>query len=134
MTNEELKAQFEKCKEWRDPEQWDALGMEYYNRGYVLNAGYCFKQADEIRQARKQPAAQIPPAVVDTDGKQYAVKSKRRKRGVLYVDVVPTEPCQHETSVFLGEKNGVQRHRCTAICGQEFSTVTDGLTTFKVSA
>jgi hypothetical protein len=49
MTNEELKTQFKRCQKWQDPEQWDLLGMAYYNRGFVLNAGYCFDQADARR-------------------------------------------------------------------------------------
>lgn len=30
-------------------DQWDALGMEYFVAGYVLNAGVCFNRADAIR-------------------------------------------------------------------------------------
>ena len=49
MSNEELIAQFRRCEEWQDAEQWDVLGMLYFNLGYVLNAGVCFKRADECR-------------------------------------------------------------------------------------
>jgi len=45
MTNQELKKQFERCQQWDDPEQWELLAMEYYRRGYYMNAMYCFKQA-----------------------------------------------------------------------------------------
>jgi len=30
-------------------EQWDALGMEYFNVGAMLNALKCFEQADAVR-------------------------------------------------------------------------------------
>lgn len=33
-------------------EQWDALGMDYYNAGYILNAGVCFNRADAVRDAQ----------------------------------------------------------------------------------
>lgn len=45
----DLKAQFEMCQKWNDPEQWDALAMLYYQRGYLLNALHCFKRADACR-------------------------------------------------------------------------------------
>lgn len=48
-TNEELQAQFKKCEEWNDPNQWDALGTIYFTQGYLLNAGVCFKRADALR-------------------------------------------------------------------------------------
>jgi len=54
MTNDELKEQFAKCVKWQDAEQWDLLAMAYFARGYVLNAGLCFKRADVIR-AKYQP-------------------------------------------------------------------------------
>ena len=49
MTNEELQEQFKKCEAWKDADQWDMLGMLYFNRGYVLNAGVCFQRADVLR-------------------------------------------------------------------------------------
>jgi cytochrome c-type biogenesis protein CcmH/NrfG len=49
MNNQELKAQFKRCQVWNDPEQWDLLGLAYYQRGYVLNALRCFKLADACR-------------------------------------------------------------------------------------
>ena len=49
MSNQQLQDQFKQCQEANDPEKWDALGMEYFKRGYVLNAGFCFKRADAIR-------------------------------------------------------------------------------------
>lgn len=48
----DLQAQFKRCEEWNDPEQWDALAMLYYQRGYLLNACHCFKRADACRQPR----------------------------------------------------------------------------------
>lgn len=33
-------------------DQWDALGMEYFVAGYILNAGVCFIRADAVRSAQ----------------------------------------------------------------------------------
>ncbi len=33
-------------------DQWDALGMEYFVAGYILNAGVCFNRADAVRDAQ----------------------------------------------------------------------------------
>ena len=41
--------QFKRCEQWNDPDQWDALAMMYYIRGYLLNAYHCFKRADAVR-------------------------------------------------------------------------------------
>ena len=49
MSNQYLIVQFQKCEKWQDADQWDVLGMLYFQRGYILNAGVCFKRADEIR-------------------------------------------------------------------------------------
>ena len=49
MKDDELIAQFKKCEQWNDAEQWDLLAMEYFRRGYVLNAGVCFQRADALR-------------------------------------------------------------------------------------
>lgn len=49
MTNNDLIEQFKRCEEWRDADQWDALGMQYFQRGCVLNAGVCFQRADACR-------------------------------------------------------------------------------------
>ena len=49
MSNDELIEQFARCEVWQDAEQWDLLGVEYFNRGYVLNAGVCFQRADACR-------------------------------------------------------------------------------------
>jgi cytochrome c-type biogenesis protein CcmH/NrfG len=49
MTNQQLQAQFQKCQEWNDADQWDLLAIEYHRRGYMLNARSCFAKADEIR-------------------------------------------------------------------------------------
>jgi hypothetical protein len=40
--------------------------------------------------------------------------------------------CRHETAYFLDEQNGVQRHKCTAICGRVYWTITVGITTYEV--
>jgi hypothetical protein len=51
MSDDELKAQFERCEIWQDAEQWDLLAMAYYARGYLLNALCCFNKADACRVA-----------------------------------------------------------------------------------
>ncbi len=50
MSNEELQAQFERCQEWNDPDQWDALAVLYFERGFYLNAVHCFQRADGCRE------------------------------------------------------------------------------------
>jgi hypothetical protein len=49
MSNDELQAQFARCEQWQDPEQWDLLALAYYQRGYDLNAMHCFRLADALR-------------------------------------------------------------------------------------
>lgn len=49
MNDQELQKRFELCKVWQDPDQWDYLAMAYFQRGYVLNAAQCFRNADELR-------------------------------------------------------------------------------------
>jgi hypothetical protein len=49
MSNDELIAQFQRCEQWQDADQWDLLAMAYFNCGYVLNAGVCFTRADACR-------------------------------------------------------------------------------------
>jgi hypothetical protein len=49
MTDQELKQQYQKCQLWNDANQWDALAVEFYRRGYTLNALVCFRNADDIR-------------------------------------------------------------------------------------
>lgn len=48
-TDEELIAQWRRCVEWNDPDQWDALGFLYQSRGYNLNRNACWRRADECR-------------------------------------------------------------------------------------
>lgn len=50
MSDDQLIERFAECEALRDPEQWDQLGAEYFNRGYVLNAGVCFRRADALRE------------------------------------------------------------------------------------
>ena len=45
----DFQAQFKRCEEWNDPEQWDWLAILYYQRGYYLNAVHCFQRADACR-------------------------------------------------------------------------------------
>jgi hypothetical protein len=49
MGNQDLLDQFKLCEQWKDADQWDALGMLYFQRGFVLNAGLCFQRADACR-------------------------------------------------------------------------------------
>lgn len=51
MNNQDLIEQFQRCEKWQDADQWDELGMLYFNRGYMLNAGVCFQRADACRQS-----------------------------------------------------------------------------------
>lgn len=60
MSNQELQDQFKRCEEWQDPEQWDILGMLYFERKYYLNADVCFKRADAIRVAVAVHAEAVP--------------------------------------------------------------------------
>lgn len=47
-----FQAQFKRCEEWNDADQWDALALLYYQRGYYLNALHCFERADALREVR----------------------------------------------------------------------------------
>ena len=49
MTREELKQQFDRCLKWNDPQQWEELALQYYQRGYFLNALHCFMLADKCK-------------------------------------------------------------------------------------
>lgn len=51
MTNDELEAQYERCQQWQDSDQWDFLALAYYVQGYLLNALHCFRCADALRVA-----------------------------------------------------------------------------------
>lgn len=48
--NADLIERFAECEGLGDPLAWDELGMQYFNRGYVLNAGKCFDNADKARR------------------------------------------------------------------------------------
>jgi hypothetical protein len=48
LSDQELAQSFEYCKTHHDAGAWDALGWAFLARGYVLNAGYCFRQCDEV--------------------------------------------------------------------------------------
>jgi hypothetical protein len=50
MTNKQLIAQHKRCIRWNDPDQWDALAIEYHRRGFFLNARECFRRADDLRR------------------------------------------------------------------------------------
>lgn len=45
----DFQAHYRQCEQWNDADQWDALAMLYYQRGYEINALHCFKRADAIR-------------------------------------------------------------------------------------
>jgi hypothetical protein len=49
MSDEQLKQQFERCKEWQDADQWFLLACAYLERGYSMNAVYCFRQSEACR-------------------------------------------------------------------------------------
>lgn len=49
MSNEELKEQFARCQSWQDAEQWFALACAYLERGYAMNAVFCFRQWEMCR-------------------------------------------------------------------------------------
>ena len=77
MSNADLMEQFEFCKKWGDAEQWDILGNKYLQRGYALNAGLCFKNADELRTA-----------LVKINGKKAELLHNLTIDGVVYLDVI----------------------------------------------
>jgi hypothetical protein len=49
MSNEELRNQFEVCKQANDPAAWDHLALEFFKAGFTLNAAECFRRADDLR-------------------------------------------------------------------------------------
>jgi hypothetical protein len=51
--NADLEGRFCECETLGDANAWDELGMRYYNRGFLLNAGVCFKKADDLRAGDK---------------------------------------------------------------------------------
>jgi len=68
-TDEALAAQFRRCEQWQDADQWEALGHLYHQKyPHCMNAGYCWRKADELRQ-------QITAARVDGEA-----LSKKRDR------------------------------------------------------
>lgn len=54
MSNEELSAQFKRCEQWQDPEQWELLAAAYLSKGYILNALCCYGQADKCRETQAE--------------------------------------------------------------------------------
>jgi hypothetical protein len=54
MTNAELIEQFQRCKEWQDAGQWFLLACAYLERGYVMNAVYCFRQSETCRMMTEE--------------------------------------------------------------------------------
>lgn len=52
----DFQAQFKLCEHWNDPDQWDALGVLYFQCGYLLNARHCFERADACREFSLTPA------------------------------------------------------------------------------
>jgi hypothetical protein len=65
MTDQELQAQFRRCQEWQDAEQWEQLALQYTARGYALNARRCFELADQVRSpdaVSTETASQAVPA------------------------------------------------------------------------
>ena len=52
MTDDELRAQWRKCEEWKDADQWELLAVEYARCGYNLNAKRAYERADECRMSQ----------------------------------------------------------------------------------
>lgn len=60
MSNEQLKQTFEYCQRANEPEQWTFLAVAYYERGFWMNALYCFRMADQCREL--MPALELAEA------------------------------------------------------------------------
>jgi cytochrome c-type biogenesis protein CcmH/NrfG len=59
MSNDELIQQHHLCEQWQDADQWDALGVIYFQQNYLMNANYCFRQADELRAVQIAPLMEV---------------------------------------------------------------------------
>jgi hypothetical protein len=68
----DFQAQFRRCEQWNNPEQWDALGLLYYQRGYLLNALHCFERAEACRLS-KAPQGE---ALIANDRRAVAVETE----------------------------------------------------------
>ena len=49
ITSMDLILQWQRCLSRNDAEQWELLALEYYRRGYCLNALAAFRKADACR-------------------------------------------------------------------------------------
>jgi hypothetical protein len=49
MSNDELQAQFNRCQQWQDSNQWFLLACAYLERGFTMNAIHCFNQSESCR-------------------------------------------------------------------------------------
>lgn len=83
MTNEEFKQSFDYCKKVNDPEQWDLLAMAYYQRGYDLNALYCFNQADACRDAELELQFQELDRITEKANKWMAEMASDGRKMIL---------------------------------------------------
>lgn len=50
MTANELQAQYERCQQWNDPEQWDILALFYMAAGDETKAVECLRLAEDCRE------------------------------------------------------------------------------------
>ena len=66
MSNQELQAQFKRCQEWNDPEQWALLALAYLERGYPLNAQRCIELA-EAAQIGDHRAYTVPEYATEAE-------------------------------------------------------------------
>jgi hypothetical protein len=69
MCNQDLIDKFQRCEQWQDADQWDALGMLYFQRGFMLNAGVCFQRADACRLKNVFSEFGLMPVAVETGEK-----------------------------------------------------------------
>lgn len=51
MTDQELLQSFSYCMTHDDPTAWLALALAYWERGYLMNALYCYEKAGELQEA-----------------------------------------------------------------------------------
>ena len=67
MTNPELIAQFARCVEWQDAEQWIALAAEYATRGYYDNAARCLRLAEAAKFTANGLPRNSEPMQIDSE-------------------------------------------------------------------
>lgn len=65
--NEELMSAFQRLDADPNttPEAWERLASEYFEAGYMLNAGTCYIRADNIRDAQERPIRRVRKCTVE---------------------------------------------------------------------